>query len=323
MKGMKRTKTKHGNGKPLSNPVVRHALYIVCVVALLLVVWSLAMRAGTRHGSHRTVPDFTGLRLADAERLARHEGLQIVVNDSLYVASCDGGTILDQLPRCSVEVKAGRKIYVTINSFRQKRVKIPYVAERSLRQAKNMLESSGFDIARLEYVADIATNSVLAEYFEGERITPDSELEAEIGSGVTLRVGVQEGCGTTTVPKLVGLSLQRAKSRLWELGLNVGRVSYDADVERTERRNARVWFQSLDQGRTVSLGAGVDLKLTGDSRKVSSGESQSDSLARIIAAERALREREADSLRMQEESLRDSGGVPDEDALEQTDDFFM
>ena len=71
--------------------------------------------------------------------------------------------VLDQLPEKGVEVKPGRTIYVTINSFSQKRVPVPYVAGRSLRQAKNMLEIAGLEIAELVYRPDMATNYVLEE----------------------------------------------------------------------------------------------------------------------------------------------------------------
>lgn len=160
---------------------------------------------------------------------------EIVVNDSLFVPAYEGGIVLDQLPKGGVEVKAGRKVYVTINSFRQKMVKVPYVAGRSLRQAKNMLELAGLGIERLVYVEDMATNYVLEEYCDGVQILPESSMQAEMGSGVTLNVGVEGGYGITGVPKLIGQPLHRAKSRLWELGLNVGKVSYDGDVDLLDR----------------------------------------------------------------------------------------
>lgn len=57
----------------------------------------------------------------------------------IVVPAYEGGIVLDQLPEGGVEVKPGRTVYITINSFRQKMVPVPYVAGRSLRQAKNML----------------------------------------------------------------------------------------------------------------------------------------------------------------------------------------
>lgn len=294
---MSNNKKRKTANEMIKNPIVRNALWIVSILIVLLVVSSLLLRVCTRHGSHRTVPDFAGMHISEASRLAKNEGLHIIINDSLFVPMYDGGTVLDQLPKGGVEVKAGRKIYVTVNSSRQKSVKVPYVAERSLRQAKNMLESAGLEIARLEYVSDIATNYVLAEFLDGRQIRPNSDVEAEIGTGVTLRVGVQAESSTAYIPKLVGLSLPRAKGRLWEMGFNVGKVSYDAGVERLERGNARVYYQSVTQGRSAALGTTVDLKLTTDARKISESEAASDAELRVILKERAILERQADSLR--------------------------
>lgn len=297
------------------NPIVRNAIGIIIVLCVLLLCASLAMRFGTRHGLHRTVPDFTGISIDKAERAARSEGLKIIVNDTLYVPSFEGGTVLDQLPKGGVEVKAGRKVYVTVNSYNQKSVKVPYVAGRSLRQAKNMLESTGLEIARLEYVEDIATNYVLAEFLNGVQIHPESTLEAEIGTGVTLRVGVEDGYGTAAAPKLIGTSLARAKSRIWDMGLNVGRVTYDADVDRLERGNARVYYQSVPQGRHVMLGTSVDIKLTLDSDKIAENEAASESDLQRYLKEQAEAERLYDSLRRM--------GISPDGEQDDDDEFFQ
>ena len=164
------------------------------------------MRLGTRHGARRTVPDLEGVVLGDAERLAGDNDLKLIVNDSLYVPAYQGGVVLDQLPEKGVEVKPGRTIYVTINSFSQKRVPVPYVAGRSLRQAKNMLEIAGLEIAELVYRPDMATNYVLEEYWDGKPVLADSKVMAEMGSGVTLHVGVS-GYATTVVPNLAGVDI--------------------------------------------------------------------------------------------------------------------
>jgi beta-lactam-binding protein with PASTA domain len=113
-----------------SSPIAYHAVLIVLTVVAILIASSILMNVVTRHGTHRTVPDFTGILIADAERMADRERLEIIINDSLFVPAYEGGMVLDQLPKGGVEVKAGRKIYVTINSVRQKMVQVPYVAGR-------------------------------------------------------------------------------------------------------------------------------------------------------------------------------------------------
>lgn len=309
--------------KTIKNTILRNAVWIVLVIIVLTVISSLLLRFGTRHGSHLSVPDFSEMHLTDAERLARRQGLEIIVNDTLFVPAYDGGTILDQLPKGGAEVKAGRKVYVTINSSRQKSVKVPYVAERSLRLAKNELEAAGFEIERLEYVDDIATNYVLEQYVGNQKINGNSNVMAEIGSGITLIVGVDEDSGTAYIPRLVGLTLSRAKSKLWETGFNVGNVLFDADVDRFERGSARVYFQSVGQGRTAALGTSVDLKLTTDEAKTAKGEAESDAEMKDVLRERAAMERLLDSLRAlgldPDAADDDDNHTPD---TQDEDDFF-
>ena len=115
------------------SPIAWNAVLIVLTIFAIIIVSTIAMNIITRHGTHRTVPDFMGVKITDVEQTAKKRGFKIVIVDSLFVPAYDGGIVLDQLPKGGAEVKAGRKVYVTINSFRQKMVKVPYVAGRSLR----------------------------------------------------------------------------------------------------------------------------------------------------------------------------------------------
>ena len=279
------------------HPLLWNLLLIAAIILAMAVVAHLVMQFGTRHGARRTVPDLSGVALDEARRIARANDLVLQVNDSLFVPAYAGGVVLDQLPEGGVEVKPGRTVYLTINAFRQKTVPVPYVAGRSLRQAKNMLEIAGLEIAELVYRPDLATNYVLEEYYDGRPVSPTSRLEAEIGSGVTLHVGVQAGDSITVVPQVVGLPLQQAKGRLWELGLNVGKVSYDGDVDLLDRNNARVYYQSLDQGTDAPLGSEVTLRLTTDAEKIESCSAESDRAAQARIDARLAEEARADSLR--------------------------
>lgn len=306
-----------------SRPILYNLLLIATTLVALFVVAHLLLAVGTRHGMKRTVPQFKGLLLSDAERVADREGLELVVNDSLYVAAFPGGVVLEQLPAGGVDVKSGRKIYVTINSFSQKRVAMPYVAGRSLRQAKNMLEVAGFGIDELVYVDDIATNYVLSQHFEGEEITPETELLVEKGRGVVLTVGVKGGSGVTAVPKLIGRQLFDAQSRLWEVGLNVGEVSYDEGITMLNRGDARVYEQSVLQTSEVALGSRISIRLTLDAVKISEGEIESERRLREALEARMLADSlaavEADSLRLIMEA-KEAVVVPQQS---EEDNFFF
>ncbi len=295
-------------------PLAYNLLLIAAIILAMAVIAHVVMQIGTRHGSRRTVPDFSGVQLLEAQRLARRHDLKLQINDSLFVPAYEGGIVLDQLPKGGVEVKPGRTVYITINSFRQKMVPVPFVADRSLRQAKNMLEIAGLEIAQLIYRPDMATNYVLDEYFGRQRITETTRVEAEMGSGVTLYVGVQPGHNVTVVPQVIGLSLRDAKSRLWELGLNVGKVAFDDGINLLNQKDAHVYMQSPKAERHVVLGAKVDLQLTLDGQKVT---------ARLRDAEEQAAEAFMERQRIAEEkAAAERGNAGQPSAARDSNGFF-
>lgn len=314
-----------------ASPIAYHVVLIVLALVAIIVASSILMNLITRHGTHRTVPDFMGVKVADAERIAKDERLEIIINDSLFVPAYEGGVVLDQLPKSGAEVKAGRKVYVTINSFREKMVQVPYVAGRSLRQAKNMLEVAGLGIDELIYEEDIATNYVLAEIVEGREMTRESKVEIEMGSGVVLKVGVEPERNTTIVPKAIGQSLQAAKSRLWEQGLNIGKVNFDEGVNLLNQKDARVYRQSISHNATTALGTAVDLWLTLDDKAVEKSSQASDKQARELEeqrleAEEALRDslEQAESAQRQDlmKALQESSAQSANVTETEEDEFF-
>lgn len=342
----KRRNRKPSNGGVTSlwqqlkaSPIIFNAVMIVIVIVGIILLSSLAMSVITRHGTHRTVPDFSGIKIAEAIAIADDNSLEIIINDSLYVPAYEGGIVLEQLPKGGVEVKADRKIYVTINSSRQKMVEVPYVAGRSLRQAKNMLEVAGLEIEELVYEEDIATNYVLSQVVDGKEQQPDDRIEIEMGEGVVLKVGVELEKNSTIVPKAIGQSLDSAKSRLWEQGLNIGRVEMEEGINLMNINDARVYRQSIEHNATAQLGDAVSLWLTLDTKKVDSSSKASDERAleleeERLEAEQALR----DSLEMVEsgrvlnaideqqnplrDALRQSSNSRQEITQTEEDEFF-
>jgi beta-lactam-binding protein with PASTA domain len=304
----------------LKKHTIAYNIVVIALVFLGVAIASfVAMAFGTRHSARRTVPDFVGLKMTDAEYFAGRRDLQIIVNDSLHVSAYPGGVILDQLPKGGVVVKPGRKVYVTVNSMRQRMVSVPYVAGRSLRQAKNMLETAGLTIDHLEYAEDIATNYVLAEFVNGEEVLEESELQAEMGSGVVLRVGVSANSTSTVVPQVIGRSLFEAKSRLWEAGLNIGEIRFDEGMPALERNRAKVYQQSVLPSEEVEYGTRVSLHLTLEAEKVESAVAECE--RRIEEALKA--KMEADSIAKAEQRQLDSIANAQKAALQTQDDFFF
>lgn len=285
--------TKKAAKGVMNNVVARNIILAVSLLIIGLFAAHIFLGIFTRHNHYKTVPDMIGVSLDEAKKIAhRHGGLRIEINDSLYVPIYEGGVILEQKPAAGTKVKSGRRIFVTTNTYHQKMVQIPYVAGFSLRQAKNNLETAGLEIEKLVYVSDMANDYILQEFLGKQEIKRSSKVETEVGSGITLVVGRNDS-HRAIVPKVVGLSLREAKSRLWDAGLNVGEVAYDNNLlNMIDRRNARVYRQSPNHGATVTPGSSISLTLSLDDQKVDNGIVSSDRSSREAEKQRKAQQTE-------------------------------
>ncbi len=283
------------------NIIARNLVLAFCALLVFAGVSALALNVFTRHNQRLPVPDFIGINIDDVRETVRREGFRLEVVDSLYAPMYEGGAVLEQLPLAGTEVKKGRRIFVTITSYQQTMVPVPYVTGFSLRQAKNMIEMAGLEIRELRYVSNIATGNVLAQLVGRDTVRRGSNLQLEVGSGVTLIVGEAPGAQWQAIPRVVGLSLSEAKSRLWERGFNVGAVGRDEGINLINQKDAVIYRQSPGYGRTASLGTRVDIDLTLDEKKIADGNAYADREARrtIQAREEAARAAAADSLTQQ------------------------
>ena len=284
-------------------PIISHLILMVIlgIVAILLLLGFL--KQGTRHGKSIEVPNFVGMNIDEARQVADDESLNIIVRDSIFDVDLPGGTVVDQLPRTSsvrdVTVKPGRKIYLTINAYSRRMVDIPFVAKQTLRQALNQVERAGLTINELVYEPDMtSTDYVLRQYVGGREILPTTKRTAAVGTGVTLRVSYRQDELYVTVPRLVGLSLQQAKSALWDNGLNVGKIVYDQSVDDIiSRRQARVYKQSQSLGSRLGRGSEVTLYLSCDEQLV---DSLSVEATKQLKALETKRRKEQEALKAQE-----------------------
>ena len=266
-----------------ANPIARNLVLALCAIIVFGFVANLLLNLLTRHGQVRDVPDLSGMTVEEAKHAGKGSSLRIEINDSLYVPAYPGGVILEQNPVAGAQVKSGRRVFVTINSYRQKMVTIPYVTGFSLRQAKSNLEMAGLGIDKLIYQNDIATNNVLEERYNGKIIHPGSKMQAEMGAGITLVVGLGSDATAQAVPRLAGFSAREAKSRLWEAGFNVGKITRDAGINLLNEKEARVSTQSPAAGTRLGLGTAVGFTLSLDDSKIDAGRKAADRSARAAA----------------------------------------
>ena len=136
------------------------ALTIFAALLLLLVIW---MNLYTRHGQARPVPDFTGLSLNQADRLAKKNKLRFQIIDSVYTSAVAKGSVAEQNPKPGFRVKKWRNVMLTINAFRPEMVAMPNLVDLPLRQAVKVIESAGLQQGQLRFKPDISQNVVLEQ----------------------------------------------------------------------------------------------------------------------------------------------------------------
>ena len=286
--------------------ITSHIIFIAIFCMLLVVVLYFGLKSGTRHNKTIVVPNFVGKTIDEARGIAEGKDLNIVVRDSIFDVDLPGGTVVDQLPGTSdvrdVTVKPGRKIYVTINAYSRRQVDVPYVAKQTLRQALNQIERSGLTVDKLVYEADMtSTDYVEKQVISGKEVNPTTKRSVPVGTGVTLYVTYHRDDQYTIAPRIVGLPLAKAKSTLWDHGLNVGKIVYDESVnDIIERRTARVYMQSSNIGTSLRRGSKVDIYLSADDALIDSLRLMADKDAQRAEAKRRkeqqAKQREADSL---------------------------
>ncbi len=249
-----------------SRTFLKHLLIIAGTGIFILLSVYIGLRMYTRHGKAYAVPDLRGLTVEEAEMVTRARRLNYKVADSVYISQEERGRVIDQNPAPNFRVKENRTIFLTINAMNPERIAVPDVTGVSLRQARAIIETHGFEVGKLIYVPDLAINNVLSQQYQGEVIKP-GELVVR-GERIDLVVGEGLSTQTTSVPDLAYLRQEEARNKILESSLNIGATLYDATVRTQEDSlNAFVWRQrpEYSEDLRMQLGSIIDLWLSLDS----------------------------------------------------------
>jgi len=189
----------------------------------------LMLKVITRHSKELAVPDFSGMTVAEAQKVAKKHNVRIEVTDSVFLPRVTRGSIFRQNPTAGTNVKKNRRILLTINSVEPKRINMPALIGFSFRQAKAELEAKNLNVGKLIYADDIATNNVLSQFYKGRHIEPGTPVEAE--SYIDLELGLNSEQNMTHIPSVMGFSYLTARDIILDNSLNIGNLAFDASVQ--------------------------------------------------------------------------------------------
>jgi len=163
------------------------AAVAIIILCFFLLRW---LDATTNHGEFITVPDLKGKSLETVEIELKDKDLLMEVQDSSnYNPNYPKYSVIEQNPKAGSKVKEDRKIYITYNPSGYRRVEVPNIEMRTLRQAKPTLEAIGLKVGELTYKDYIGKDVVLKMYHKGSLVEPGdllpmtSVVDLEVGNG--------------------------------------------------------------------------------------------------------------------------------------------
>ncbi|MEM9679810.1 MAG: PASTA domain-containing protein [Bacteroidota bacterium] len=152
---------------------------VLAIVALVVLCFFLLkwLNATTNHNEFVVVPDLKGKSLETVSIELEDNDLVMEIQDSAnYNPNYPRYSVIDQDPAAGSQVKENRKIYLTLNPSGYRKVSVPNLEQRTLRQAKPTLEALGFKVGELTYVDNIGKDVVLSISHKGKKINAGTKL---------------------------------------------------------------------------------------------------------------------------------------------------
>ena len=153
----------------------------------------LSLDGFTRHGEFIVVPDLEHVSLSKAQELLEKSHLRYEVRDSTaYNKEYPPYTVMKQTPKANEKVKKDRKIYLSINPTNFRKIDLPNIIRRPIKEVRPNLASLNIKIGRVTYVNDISKDAVLRAFYKGKEIKPgdkileNSTIDLECGNGLSM-----------------------------------------------------------------------------------------------------------------------------------------
>jgi len=220
----------------------------VAILGLLSGIWWVM--GGSIFGKEVQVPDVKGLDLKEATEKLNAVGLKIAVGGRNFSDEVEKDLIISQEPAAEQTVKTGREISVILSKGPEM-VAVPNVVGLSQGDAEIQLRNSGLLVGSVSQSYD-------DRYQLGLVISQSPGAGGEAAKGAKVDLLVSKGKTPPKVPmrNLVGLTLEEAKNRLAEDGLNLGKITrqdsstYKKDIVISQDTTSGVL---IEQGSTVNL----------------------------------------------------------------------
>lgn len=150
---------------------------LIAVVGLLLVWFAFVfMDIWTHHGETAQVPNVTQRNFYEARNILEDSGFDVEV-DSIFDPHIKHGLVVDQSPKPNEVVKAGRTVYLKINSFYpEMKIVDDNLLHISSLQAQRTLQSMGFTRIIVKTIVGENDDEVVDIRYDGRKLKSGTKV---------------------------------------------------------------------------------------------------------------------------------------------------
>jgi serine/threonine-protein kinase len=260
----------------------RNTVIAAIITGLLLVVVLTGLGAWFIHNQDQNtikVPNFIGLDVTAAEKLAESKGITIEENED-YSDEYDKDTVFYQSVRKGKRIDKSETIVLKISKGKNV-IDMPNLLDLSLSEAIEVIKSSGLILADTQYVAsDKEIGTVVSQSINaGVKVAPDTEITISVSEGTSTK--------SIPVPDVENMEVSKAKELLEDNNLIVSiEESFSSTID-----DGNVITQSIEGGTEVTEGTEIVLTVSKgvdpeeESELVSIQEANEDNVGKHVESE--------------------------------------
>ncbi|OFI07674.1 serine/threonine-protein kinase PrkC [Clostridium acetireducens DSM 10703] len=221
------------------------------VSVLIIVIGAIAGFLAVNNTSAKEVqiPKIVGLNQSEARKKVEEKGLKFVVIEN-QKSDKPEGIVLKCYPEEGTKIKKNSDVRVIVSGG--DKVTLPNVEGMNLKEAKDIIISSGFKVGNITYNNSdfVASNLVISQ-------SPKPIKDVEKGLSIDLVVSSGPRKKDVAVPNVQGKSLEEGKSAIINAGLKIGNIS-SVDTN-NKSLDGKIESQSIDASTTVKEGSSVNI----------------------------------------------------------------
>ncbi|MBE7039533.1 MAG: Stk1 family PASTA domain-containing Ser/Thr kinase [Ruminococcaceae bacterium] len=224
-------------------------ILLIAIVSLFILNPVSCSRNGRK--GELELPDFVGMTVKEAQGTVVESDIKIEVEREDRDESKDEGEILSQSPKAGEMVASDITVKVVVNGA-AKQFSVPSVVNAEEKAAEKMLSDLGLHVSvRTEPSDTVAEGHVISQTPEaGSRVSKDGYITIYVSTGKEETI--------VSVPNLINLPLEDAKSKLLEEGLVWGSIIF---VESDKPVNT-VISQEIKPQKEVKEKTSIDLRVS-------------------------------------------------------------